>query len=141
MCGRDWIYGRTICFSSERRICARFSAGPLVSDTGTRESWARDSSPPPALSNWIYAKQSRHQIGRVPGSGHSSFFSVHDRSTVIFRPNLDKLRNQLFSGLEAQGFDTRELEEVFEGLVERYANGILPFRRKLYLNAEFDAPD
>lgn len=49
-----------------------------------------------------------------PSSGHSSFLSVHDQTAVIFRPNLDKLRNQIVGGLEAQGFDTRELEEVFE---------------------------
>jgi len=54
------------------------------------------------------------------------------------RDMLDKLRNQIVDGLESQGFDVRESEEVFEGLVERYANGIFPFRRKLHLDPGAD---
>lgn len=54
------------------------------------------------------------------------------------RDMLDKLRDQIVDGLESQGFDVRESEEVFEGLVKRYANGIRPFRRKLHLNPGTD---
>ncbi len=54
------------------------------------------------------------------------------------RDMLDKLRNQIVDGLEAQGFDGRESEEAFEGLAKRYASGIVPFRRKLHLNPGVD---
>jgi len=55
-------------------------------------------------------------------------------NTHDMRDMLDKLRNQIVGGLEDQGFDVRESEEVFEGLAKKYANGISPFRRKLHLN-------
>lgn len=57
------------------------------------------------------------------------------------RDMLDKLRNQIVDGLETQGFDVRESEDVFEGLVKRYANGVFPFRRKLHLNPETPDPE
>ena len=38
------------------------------------------------------------------------------------REMLDKLRNKIIDGLEAQGFDSRESEEVFEDLAKRYSN-------------------
>lgn len=52
------------------------------------------------------------------------------------REMLDELRNKIVDGLETQGFDPRESEEVFEDLVQRYANGVVPFRRKLHLKHE-----
>jgi hypothetical protein len=63
--------------------------------------------------------------------------SIQTRSAdkVAMRDMLDELRNQIVDGLESQGFDVRESEEVFEDLVERYGNGIFPFRRKLHLNS------
>jgi hypothetical protein len=54
------------------------------------------------------------------------------------RQMLDRLRNQIVDGLEAQGFDVRESEDVFEGLIKRYAKGIFPFRRKLHLGPVTD---
>ncbi|MDP3527517.1 MAG: hypothetical protein Q8S27_23320 [Hoeflea sp.] len=52
------------------------------------------------------------------------------------REMLDKLRNRIVDGLTTQGFDARESEEVFEDLAQRYANGVVPFRRKLHLKNE-----
>ncbi|KGF68109.1 hypothetical protein LL06_18475 [Hoeflea sp. BAL378] len=49
------------------------------------------------------------------------------------REALDRVRNQLIDGLKLQGFDVRESEEVFEGLVHRYADGLFPFRPKRHL--------
>lgn len=46
---------------------------------------------------------------------------------------LDKLRDQIVDGLEVQGFDVRESEDTFDGLVKRYANGLFPFRPKRHL--------
>ena len=49
------------------------------------------------------------------------------------RDMLDKLRDQIVGGLEVQGFDVRESEDVFDGLARRYANGLFPFRPKRHL--------
>lgn len=49
------------------------------------------------------------------------------------RDMLDKLRDQIVGGLEVQGFDVRESEDVFDGLAMRYANGLFPFRPKRHL--------
>ena len=54
---------------------------------------------------------------------------------------LDKLRDQIIGGFEAQGFDARESEEVFDDLAKRYSKGTSPFRRKLHLNPEVDASE
>lgn len=51
---------------------------------------------------------------------------------------LDKLRDQIVDGLEVQGFDARESEEVFDDLAKKYSSGIPPFRRKLHLNPGVD---
>lgn len=65
---------------------------------------------------------------------------IHKRSTDKsgMRDMLDRLRNQIVDGLEAQGFDVRESEDVFDGLVKRYANGIFPFRPKRHLDPGAD---
>jgi len=57
------------------------------------------------------------------------------------REMLDQLRNKIVDGLEAQGFDALESEEVFEELAKRYSNGIPPFRRKLHLKPDVDSPE
>ena len=49
------------------------------------------------------------------------------------REALDRLRNEIVDGLELQGFNVRESEEVFEDLAARYADGLFPFRRKRHL--------
>ena len=49
------------------------------------------------------------------------------------REGLDRLRDKIIDGLELQGFDVRECEDVFDDLVKRYANGVCPFRRKRHL--------
>tara|TARA_R110002050_G_scaffold26050_2_gene69048 strand:- start:597 stop:806 length:210 start_codon:yes stop_codon:yes gene_type:complete len=49
------------------------------------------------------------------------------------RQALDRLRDQLVDGLELQGFDVRESEDVFEELTARYADGLFPFRPKRHL--------
>lgn len=49
------------------------------------------------------------------------------------REGLDRLRDKIIDGLELQGFDVRESEDVFDDLAKRYANGVFPFRRKRHL--------
>lgn len=49
------------------------------------------------------------------------------------RQALDRVRDQLIDGLERQGFDVRESEDVFEELAHRYADGLFPFRPKRHL--------
>ena len=51
------------------------------------------------------------------------------------RQALDRLRDEIVDGLELQGFDVRESEEVFEELAERYGDGLFPFRPKRHLKA------
>lgn len=46
---------------------------------------------------------------------------------------LDRLCDEIVDGLELQGFSVRESEEVFEGLADRYADGLFPFRPKRHL--------
>ncbi len=49
------------------------------------------------------------------------------------RQALDRLRDKIVDGLELQGFDVKESEEVFEELAARYADGLFPFRPKRHL--------
>ena len=49
------------------------------------------------------------------------------------REALDRLRDEIVDGLELQGFDVRESEDVFEELAARYADGLFPFRPKRHL--------
>ena len=42
---------------------------------------------------------------------------------------LDKLRNEIVEGLERQGFDVRQSEDVFEALVDKYSDGCSPSGR------------
>lgn len=49
------------------------------------------------------------------------------------RESLDRLRDKIIDGLELQGFNVRESEEVFDDLAKRYSNGVFPFRRKRHL--------
>jgi len=49
------------------------------------------------------------------------------------REALDRLRNEIVDGLDLQGFDVRESEEVFHELASRYADGLFPFRPKRHL--------
>ncbi|MCY0148834.1 hypothetical protein OEG84_14275 [Hoeflea sp. G2-23] len=51
------------------------------------------------------------------------------------REALDRLRDEIVDGLELQGFDVRESEDVFEELTARYADGLFPFRPKRHLNS------
>lgn len=51
------------------------------------------------------------------------------------REALDRLRDEVVDGLEIQGFDVRESEEVFEDLAARYADGLFPFRPKRHLKS------
>ncbi len=46
---------------------------------------------------------------------------------------LDKLSEAIVVDLERQGFDVRETEDVFEGLADRYSDGLFPFRPKWHL--------
>lgn len=52
---------------------------------------------------------------------------------------LDKLRNEIVEGLEQQGFDVRQSEDVFEALVDKYADGLFPFRPKWHLDPDSDS--
>lgn len=52
------------------------------------------------------------------------------------RAVLDRLRNEVVEGLERQGFDVRESETVFEDLIEKYADGLFPFRPKRHLQQD-----
>lgn len=56
-----------------------------------------------------------------------------ERSNLGQRKALDGLRDKIIDGLELQGFDVRESEDVFDDLAKRYANGVFPFRRKRHL--------
>lgn len=49
------------------------------------------------------------------------------------RDALDRLRDEIVDGLDLQGFDVRESEDVFEELAARYADGLFPFRPKRHL--------
>lgn len=49
------------------------------------------------------------------------------------RQALDMLRNEIVDGLELEGFDVKESEEVFEELAEKYSDGLFPFRPKRHL--------
>jgi len=49
------------------------------------------------------------------------------------REALDRLRDEIVDGLDLQGFDVRESEEVFDELASRYADGLFPFRPKRHL--------
>ncbi|WP_290775708.1 hypothetical protein [Hoeflea sp.] len=51
------------------------------------------------------------------------------------REALDRLRDEIVDGLDIQGFDVRESEDVFEDLAARYADGLFPFRPKRHLNS------
>lgn len=57
--------------------------------------------------------------------------TAQERSDV--RLALDKLRDTITDGLEAQGFDLRQSEDVFEDLAHRYSDGLYPFRPKRHL--------
>lgn len=57
------------------------------------------------------------------------------------REMLDKLLNSIVDGLESQGFDGQQSEYVFEALVDKYAKGTPPFRRKLHLTEGIDVND
>lgn len=52
------------------------------------------------------------------------------------RAVLDKMRDEIVEGLERQGFDVRQSEDVFEALVDKYADGLFPFRPKWHLGPE-----
>ncbi|MFA7413297.1 MAG: hypothetical protein WC048_02320 [Rhizobium sp.] len=52
------------------------------------------------------------------------------------RAVLDKIRDEIVGGLEQQGYDVRESEDVFEALVNKYSDGLNPFRPKRHLNTE-----
>ena len=56
-----------------------------------------------------------------------------DTNKLGRRQALDRVRDVLVDGLELQGFDLRESEEVFEELAHRYADGLFPFRPKRHL--------
>ncbi len=49
------------------------------------------------------------------------------------RKALDRLRNKIVEGLEYQGFNVFESENVFEALADSYADGLFPFRPKRHL--------
>ena len=52
------------------------------------------------------------------------------------RKVLDKLCDEIVEGLEQQGFDVRESEDVFEALVDKYSDGLFPFRPKWHLDPD-----
>lgn len=49
---------------------------------------------------------------------------------------LNKLSKAIVVDLERQGFDVRESEDVFEELVDRYSDGLFPFRPKWHLTSQ-----
>jgi hypothetical protein len=51
------------------------------------------------------------------------------------------LLNSIVNGLESQGFDGQQSEDAFEALVDKYAKGGSPFRRKLHLTEGIDVND
>lgn len=52
------------------------------------------------------------------------------------RAVLDKMCDEIVDGLEQQGFDARESEDMFDALVRKYADGLYPFRPKGHLDAD-----
>ena len=57
------------------------------------------------------------------------------------REMLDKMLKRTVNGLESQGFDGQQSEYAFEALVDKYAKGGSPFRRKLHLTEGIDVHD
>ena len=57
------------------------------------------------------------------------------------REMLDKMLKRTVNGLESQGFDGQQSEEAFEALVDKYAKGGSPFRRKIHLTEGIDVHD
>jgi hypothetical protein len=57
------------------------------------------------------------------------------------REVLDRLRNEIVDGLEGQGFNPRESEDVFENLVDKYIKGPPPFRPKRHLKKDAGGSD
>jgi hypothetical protein len=57
------------------------------------------------------------------------------------REMLDKLLKRTVNGLESQGFDGQQSVETFEALVDKYAKGGSPFRRKIHLTEGIDVHD
>jgi len=57
------------------------------------------------------------------------------------RHALDRMRDKIVDGLELQGFDVRESEEVFDELAKRYADGLFPFRPKRHLKPTLGVRD
>jgi hypothetical protein len=51
------------------------------------------------------------------------------------------LLNSIVNGLESQGFDAQQSEDAFEALVDKYAKGGSPFRRKIHLTEGIDVHD
>jgi hypothetical protein len=51
------------------------------------------------------------------------------------------LLNSIVNGLESQGFDAQQSEDAFEALVDKYAKGGSPFRRKIHLTEGVDVHD
>ncbi len=56
-----------------------------------------------------------------------------ERHNLGRRAALYRLRDEIVDGLDLQGFDVRESEDVFEALTARYADGLFPFRPKRHL--------
>ena len=56
-----------------------------------------------------------------------------ERHRLGRREALDRLRNKIVEGLEYQGFNVFESEDVFEELARSYADGLFPFRPKRHL--------
>ncbi|WLR96208.1 hypothetical protein [Shinella sumterensis] len=52
------------------------------------------------------------------------------------RAVLDRMRDEVVGGLERQGFDVRQSEDVFEALVEKYSDRLFPFRPKWHLGSK-----
>lgn len=57
------------------------------------------------------------------------------------REMLDKMLKRTVNGLESQGFDAQQSEDAFEALVDKYAKGGSPFRRKIHLTEGIDVHD
>ena len=57
------------------------------------------------------------------------------------REMLDKLLKRTVNGLESQGFNGQQSVDAFEALVDKYAKGGSPFRRKIHLTEGIDVHD
>jgi hypothetical protein len=92
--------------------------------------------------NYIMAKQTREERNERQRIRQ---LSVRKTAQKLKKPSRDDIARmllwQMITGIESQGFDGQQSEDAFEALVDKYAKGGSPFRRKLHLTEGIDVND